>query len=333
MRLSTFVLSLIPFFIPEIGSTQIVVQTAIDTSSIRELTAQNGLNVFNVQVKCDSTAYGEFSGYSELPISHGLFISTGKGSDLFRSNQAENTTTSFGTQDTIIGFDPTNDVCAIEFDARSNSNTIEFIFSFGSEEYPEYVFSPYNDEFAILISGPRPTGGQYINMNIAWLPDNTSTCISHLNSFSNMTFFYDNTFPQGRFISYDGLSAYFTASLQVIPDSTYHVTFVIGDENDSFYDSGGFIAAEDSDNHALPVMPPSGVDCYPNPVVDELTWLPAQGVTIYSADLYNELGQLVYAVQDPMEQRSIDMSNYSCGYYMLHIETAFRVYTFRVIKI
>jgi hypothetical protein len=33
-------------------------------------------------------------------------------------------------------------------------DTLFFIYSFGSEEYTEWVGSPYNDVFAFYISGP-----------------------------------------------------------------------------------------------------------------------------------------------------------------------------------
>lgn len=313
---------------------QIHLNVGIDTTAIRELISQPTLAIFNVTVNCDSLAYGEFEGNSELPITHGLFIGTGLARDAFSANDQENSTTAFGTLDTIPGLMPRNDACAIEFDVRSTSNTISFIFSFGSEEYPEYVNSGFNDVFAILVSGPQPFfAGNYNNLNVAYLPDSSSTCINHVNTNQNMTVFYDNTFPHGTFIEYDGLTTYLRATINVIPDSTYHITFAIADQDDPHFDSGGFIAAEDSDNHPLPSLPESGVDSYPNPVTDDLYWMPRQGLTISSAILYDEIGRVVYIVKDPTEQRSIDMSQFASGVYVLEIETAFFQYLFKVIKL
>lgn len=312
---------------------QVNFNAGIDTTSIHELLSQPALTISNITIHCDNSAYGEFTGNSELPITHGLFLSTGTASSLFSSNDAENTTTSFGTTDTIPNFTPINDVCAIEFDARSADSTIQFIFSFGSEEYPEYVNSSFNDVFGILVRGPNPFfSGMYNNLNIALLPDSSSTCINHVNTQQNFSVFYDNTFPHGTFIEYDGLTSYMTATVYVIPDSTYHITIVIGDQDDPFFDSGGFIAAQDSDNHVLPGLPESGIDCYPNPVTDELFWMPRRGLDISSAILYDEIGRVVYVVSDPKEQRSIDMSKYARGIYFLEIETAFFQYRFKVVK-
>lgn len=313
-------------------SAQLIVSHGVDTATIHSLLNQPSLQISNITVSCDALAYGSFSGISELPITHGLYLSTGRGSDLFTQNLSESTSTQFGTTDTIRGLSSTHDVCAIEYDIRSTNNMLSFVFSFGSEEYPEYVNSSFNDVFAILISGRRPDGSAYDNFNIARLPDASTTCINHVNPQQNDSVFYDNTFPQGYFISADGLTAYIRASIDIIPDSLYHITIAIGDQDDPFFDSAGFLAAEDSDNHALPVMPASGVDCYPNPVSDVLSWLPTVGLDIVSAVLYDAAGRVVYIVEDPMEQRSIDMRQYARGVYILRIEGLFFTYTFRVVK-
>lgn len=312
---------------------QVNFTAGIDTPAVYELISQPGLTISNITIHCDNSAYGEFKGNSELPMTHGLFLSTGNATSLFSSNDAENTTTSFGTTDTIPNFSPMNDVCSIEFDAQSPDSTIQFIFSFGSEEYPEYVNSSFNDVFAILVQGPNPFfSGNYNNLNIAYLPDSSSTCINHVNTQQNMNVFYDNTYPHGTFIEYDGLTTWMIATVSVFPDSVYHFTFVIGDQDDPFFDSGGFIAAQDSDNHALPALPEAGIDCYPNPVTDELYWMPRRGLSISSAILYDEIGRVVYVVEDPSEQRSIDMSQYAKGIYVLEIETTFFAYRFKVVK-
>ena len=44
------------------------------------------------------------------------------------------------------------DICSIEFDFVPLDNSIQFNYQFGSDEYPEYVDSPYNDVFAFIIS-------------------------------------------------------------------------------------------------------------------------------------------------------------------------------------
>lgn len=307
---------------------QVTFTNGIDAASIITLLSQDSLTITDVSINCDSLAYGEFEGSSELPITHGLIISTGNAAAAFAPNASPSTTTAFGTSQIIPGFLPTQDICSIEFDATSQRNYIEFVFSFGSEEYPEYVYSPYNDQFSILVNG-----GIYSNWNMARLPDNTSTSISHVNDFSNSSVFYNNTFPPGTFVTYDGLTSYLRARVVVLPNQTYHFTILIGDQDDPNFDSAGFIAASDSENHGLEVRPAFGVECYPNPVVYDVYWMPANGVTINSVKLYDQLGKEIYTVPDPTRQRSIDMSQYACGMYSLQIETAFFNFPFQIIKL
>ena len=51
-----------------------------------------------------------------------------------------------------------NDLCVLEFDFIPESDTIMFNYSFGSEEYLNWVNSSYNDVFGFFISGPGITG-------------------------------------------------------------------------------------------------------------------------------------------------------------------------------
>jgi hypothetical protein len=320
-------------FAPANILAQVVTHSGISALRIDSLLTQPGLDISNVTITCDSFAYGEFEGNSELPFTHGIAITTGSFFNCFTRNDSANSSSAYNTQATIPAFNPTYDLCLFEFDAVSATNTIRIPFSFGSEEYPEYVNSAYDDEFEIQINGINPDGGNYTNWNFAWLPDNTTLSINHVNDQHNQVAFYNNMFPSGSYIEHDGLTNFMYATVNVVPGQLYHIVFVIGDRDDPFFDSGGFIAASDSEIRHLPVAPPSGVDCYPNPVVDFVTWLPEANTEIYSAELYDQSGRIVHKVEDPLSQRSINMTAYACGYYFLRIETYFRSYTFKVVKV
>ncbi len=314
-------------------SAQVVTRSGITALRIDSLLTQPGLDITNVTISCDSMAYGEFEGNTELPFSHGIAITTGSFYNCFTRNDSANSSTAYNTMATIPAFHPTYDICSFEFDAVSTSNTITFPISFGSEEYPEYVHSAYDDEFEIQINGISPDGGNYIHWNFAWLPDYTTLSINNVNDQNNPTLFYNNMFPFGSYIEYDGLTNIMYASVHVVPGEIYHIVFLIGDRDDAHFDSGGFIAASNSQIQPLPVAPPSGVDCFPNPVTDLLSWLPEANTEIYTAVLYDEVGRIVYTVEDPLQQRTINMTSYACGYYFLRIETYFRTYTFKVVKV
>ena len=60
----------------------------------------------------------------------------------------------------------TFDACIIEFDVLVNSDSLQFDYVFGSEEYTTYVNSSFNDVFGLFISGPGIVGLQ----NLALIP-------------------------------------------------------------------------------------------------------------------------------------------------------------------
>ncbi|HOF07791.1 MAG TPA: choice-of-anchor L domain-containing protein, partial [Bacteroidales bacterium] len=79
----------------------------------------------------------------------------------------------------------TNDGAVLEFDFIPQDTMLSFYYIFGSEEYPEFVCSSFNDIFAFLISGINPLGGMYVDKNIALIPGtNLPVAINTVNSGS-----------------------------------------------------------------------------------------------------------------------------------------------------
>lgn len=65
-------------------------------------------------------------------------------------------------------------VAVLEFDFIPTGDSISFRFVFGSEEYPEYVCSQYNDVFGFFLSGPGIDGSFTNNaINLGVLPNST----------------------------------------------------------------------------------------------------------------------------------------------------------------
>ncbi len=79
----------------------------------------------------------------------------------------------------------TLDASVVEFDLVPDTSVLSFNYVFGSEEYPEYVNSGFNDIFAFLISGPNPAGGFYVEENIATLTNDSVVCINNVNDLTN----------------------------------------------------------------------------------------------------------------------------------------------------
>ncbi len=134
-----------------------------------------------------------------------------------------------------------HDACVIEFDITTSSTQISFNYIFGSEEYPEFVGSRYNDVFAFYISGPGIAGKR----NIALLPNsNTAVSINNVNQKRNSTYFHNNgdgVLQGGTIVQYDGYTVKLKAVANVLPCNTYHLKLAIGDVGDAQYDSGVFI--------------------------------------------------------------------------------------------
>ncbi len=136
------------------------------------------------------------------------------------------------------------DAAVLEFDFIPLSDTIKFRYVFGSEEYPEYVNSSYNDVFGFFISGPNPLGGMYSNQNIALIPGtNLPVCIDNVNNVTpSYTQYYINN-TGGLTIQYDGFTTVLTAWVKVFPCIPYHLKIAISDAGDHILDSGVFLEA------------------------------------------------------------------------------------------
>lgn len=151
---------------------------------------------------------------------------------------------------------PTHNAVVLEFDFQAVGDSILVNFVFGSEEYPEYACSNFNDAFAFLISGPGYTGKQ----NIALVPNTTiPVAINSINAgagsfgqigtcnqlgpgspFTNL--YVDNT--NNPRVAFDGYTKVLTARAKVTPCVTYHIKLAVADVSDGSFDSGVFIEGE-----------------------------------------------------------------------------------------
>ncbi len=203
-----------------------------------------GVEVTNLEMNCADVARGVFDiGETSLGMEQGIVLSTGNG-DVFNANNQEgftrvNNTGGDEDLDNVSSF-TTVDGCSIEFDIIPSCSVFEVRYVFGSEEYPEYVNGGFNDVFAFLVTGPRPTGGDYEKENIALVPGTDKlVSIDNINAEVNQQFYQANT--GGQEIEYDGFTKPLVASVNVIPFETYHLKLAIADVGDRSFDSGVFI--------------------------------------------------------------------------------------------
>ena len=141
-----------------------------------------GVIISNVQLNCPTGAAGTFSCPNcSLNMDSGIVLTNGYLSNIPGPNNQVGATGAWGVTGTspadtdlanLIGQPVSElfDACILEFDLTVQSDSVQFKYIFGSEEYPEYVCSQFNDAFAFFISGPGISGEK----NIALIPGTTT---------------------------------------------------------------------------------------------------------------------------------------------------------------
>jgi gliding motility-associated-like protein len=249
---------------------QLVVNPNVTIAQLMTALTGQGLTVSNVSLNCPTGAYGTFNGSSSnIGMTNGILLTTGNVNNAVGPNTIGSATTCNGTS----VFDPqlqsleplaTNDVCILEFDIVPQCNNLQIRFVFGSEEYPEFVNSGFNDAFGFFITGAGPAcqPNFYNNTNVATLPNNTTiVSIDNVNNISNNTYYVDNTF--GTTVQYDGFTTVLTRNVALCPCTSYHFKIAIGDAGDCLYDSGVFVDFIQCSNSvsATSTSTPAGCSC------------------------------------------------------------------------
>jgi gliding motility-associated-like protein len=220
---------------------------------------------FNESIQCPQNEYGYFSdgNTTNLGIDRGLILAT---CPVTAIDDVVGTFVAAGVSapghpilTAICGFN-TNDACVIQFDFTADIDTVTgltFDYVFGSEEYPEYACSSFNDPFAFIVSGPGIPG----NLNIATVPGTTiPVTINSVNMAPNGTFFsitncnnmgpgapfsqyyVDNQGLNGQDIVFDGHTTVLTTAEALIqPCDTYHMFLGVSNASDGAFQTGVFI--------------------------------------------------------------------------------------------
>jgi hypothetical protein len=250
-----------------------------------------GVVVTNPTLTCPTVANGIFSGgTSPLGIGSGIILTTGS------ATGANNTASFFSSDNNGAGGDAnlqtlagqsTFDACVLQFDFVAQGTSVKFDYQFGSEEYPNYSCTNFNDVFAFFLTGP----GYPSATNLAVLPNtNTPVTINSTTGFStcnpNHPYFINNV--NGPKPAYDGLTTVLSAQANITAGSTYHLKIGVADAGDGSYNSGVFLK-----QGSLTVGPPVVTGCPGNiascnPVV---SWTPptasSPGLTVTTTTNHN----------------------------------------------
>ena len=244
---------------------QLAISTAMTPAQlVQNVLLGSGVTVSNITYQGGANARASFTNGSttNLGLNNGIILSTGIVTQI-ANPQSYFMSTNLGLAgdpnlNTIAGATQTYDACVLQFDFVPLSDTVEFRYVFGSEEYPQYVCSEYFDVFGFFITGVNPSGGNYSNYNIARIPGtilpvginsvnngspgsgySSSGCVS--TAYHN--YYVDNAALNGQTICFGGFTKPLTAWCHVTPCQTYHVKLAVGEVGNGQYDSGVFLEA------------------------------------------------------------------------------------------
>lgn len=253
--------------------SQIIVNPNNNGNQLAQILAGNGVTISNVNINCPGTSSGTFNCPNcNLGMSSGIALTSGDinlipGPNNLAGSGVDNLAPGDAQLTALAGgfFASTYDACVLEFDMQVLSDSVEFRYSFGSEEYLEWVSAGYNDVFAFYISGPGIPGQQ----NIALVPGTaTAVSIDNVNNVSNSMYYVNNgtgtTAPQNGsnyYLQYDGFTTVLTAKRKNLqPCQTYHLRLAIADAGDGILDSGVFLEANSLTSNGVTVDDPTTSD-------------------------------------------------------------------------
>ncbi|MFK7800388.1 MAG: choice-of-anchor L domain-containing protein [Anaerolineae bacterium] len=216
--------------------------------------------------------FGTFSngsgaiGASRLPLEDGVVMATGNVTTV--SSPQGNTRGNFSSVSTANASDPDlvalsgsriYDAVGFEFQFESVTDRIGFVFSFASEEYPEYVGTIFNDAFGFFIQG----GTEYPSKtNVALVPgSNDGIAVNTINNgqlgqyagsygspsvLTNSGSYISNSSAHtgdksvGPYLEYDGLTTRLLVDAEITRDTLYTIKIAMGDAGDASWDSAVF---------------------------------------------------------------------------------------------
>ncbi|MDR0802272.1 choice-of-anchor L domain-containing protein [Fluviicola sp.] len=267
------------------GYAQIVVQnTQSPNSLVQNVLMGSGVvasnikyngSLVNAQTPKGNVTYFNSNG-SSFPISSGVLLTTGNGiaaigpnnSGSYSNNVPATPNVTSDPDLSAIASGGVTNGAVLEFDFVPSGDTVSFRYIFGSEEYPEFSPSSYNDAFGFFLSGPG-ISGPYSNgsANIATIPgtslpvtiNNVNNGTTNSGPCTNCAYFVFNGtgtgtgLAYGNAIQYDGTTVILTANAHVQCGQTYHIKLAICNVGDTGYDSGVFLEADSFTSPAIDI--------------------------------------------------------------------------------
>ncbi|MCC6600918.1 MAG: choice-of-anchor L domain-containing protein [Crocinitomicaceae bacterium] len=262
---------------PFTAVTQLNINNAVNaTDGVQNVLLGTGVTVSNISFVGSSDQIASFNcSNCNLGIQNGLVMSTGNASNAAGPNydgsiSTDYFSTFYDPDLSAISAVTVHDAAVLQFDFVPNGNMVTFNFVFGSDEYPEYTNSSFNDSFGFFISGPG-ISGPYQNQaqNIALIPGTSiPVSINNLNNgYDGLTgpceycanYIYNGdgySAPYSGspyYIQPDGFTTVLQATSPVQCGQTYHIKLAIGDGADGIYDSWVFLEGGSFQSNSLGV--------------------------------------------------------------------------------
>ncbi|MCC7326704.1 MAG: choice-of-anchor L domain-containing protein [Burkholderiales bacterium] len=219
--------------LPKIGS----VAPSNNAAALAAMLTGGGVTITNARYTGAAAAAGTFAGaQASIGIDSGVVLSTGKAANVVGPNvdtgwSTDNATPGDPALDALVAPYTTFDAALLEFDATPTADTLAVRFVFASEEYNEFVGSPFNDVIAIFVNGVNCAnyGGRPVSVNT-------------INAGVNPSLYIDNETGL-RDTELDGMTVPLECVAAVTPGVPSRVRIAIADTSDAVWDAAVFLAA------------------------------------------------------------------------------------------
>jgi hypothetical protein len=223
----------------------------LEPTELARALAGVGVTISNVTYTGADSAAGKFSGGTEIVgFESGIILSTGILRNAIGPNSASGITARNNTAgdaglDALSGAgNPTEDAAILAFDFVPDGDTITLEYVFASDEYNDYVNTPYNDVFAFYVNGENCAlvGEPAVPVTINTINNGNPFGIPPV---SNPSLYRNNDFDGVATIDteMDGLTTVLTCTAAVERGVKNTMRLAIADASDGDYDSNVFLRA------------------------------------------------------------------------------------------
>ena len=268
------------FFSASILYSQPVIKSGVDDAELRAFFEKDSsIIIKRIKYKGAKRALGVFEDEDSIfNMRSGLVLSSGSVKKISRPNKSASTS-SFNWRKgnrllNAISSEKTKDAATIEITFVPTQAYVSFNYVFGSDEYPEFALSPYNDAFALFL---RSNLGKTYNLALIPYSDDRIS-VNSVNYAENPAYYVNNCplklsvesvtakdttyFWKGKSkyavyrtynisaaivddpkipVEFDGFTKLLQAKSKVKPGKTYKLTISVADAGDRIYDSGVLI--------------------------------------------------------------------------------------------